>query len=239
MLKRNKISVLVTLLYLFSASDTYAYTQDKLWNKTIEIGEKSRELIPNKIISTTNEVDNNGKVKSSFLIDLKVSESKDHRLVFYINKATKDNKNITSEFRKEYKERQKKQQTNLTSLKDINLLFFRESQKNVTVNKTNYKESIHHKKCIIYDFSFKRNEKENYKGRAWIEDETGLPIKLNFTMDPLPKLVKKLDIVFDYKNKSDSYYFIDNIKVEASASILLFEKFYNLSVYFVDYHKIY
>ncbi|MFN4151563.1 MAG: hypothetical protein ACK4IX_11515, partial [Candidatus Sericytochromatia bacterium] len=143
-------------------------------------------------------------------------------------KALKNGKDITNEYKEKSKKR--KNRNNFIEQYDI---FNPENQKNIISTKLN-SENINGDKFSVYNYSYKKNEKEIFEGKAWINEKTGKPLKLVFSMNPLPIGVKKLDIVYFYNSNGDKI-FLDKLQVRTQAGLLLFYKYYEMNVELKDY----
>ena len=72
-------------------------------------------------------------------------------------------------------------------------------QKMMTVTVRDQRKDILGKTCVAHDFIQKITEKEHIKGTAWIEENTGIPVEVQFTQKPLPKHVKKMISTIRYQ----------------------------------------
>lgn len=225
--------ILFYLLIINSIFITNSYAKDNLWEKTVEIAEKSKTLIPYEMIMKTKEFDNKKTVTLDFEMYIKPKKFREIDTQRDVIKVLKNGKNITQE----YKDNMRTRKSRLNVLKDINALFLREFQSKVSYQNTNLKEIINGRKCFIYDFRFKKSDKEDFKGRAWIDELKSIPTKIDFSLESLTFPVKQVNVVFKYGSKKDEMFFVDKIEAKAKINFVYTEKDYVLNLSLNEYSK--
>lgn len=229
MITKNLLKSLFISLFFTLSISLNSYSKDLLWNKTVELSGKSSDYKAKEVVTSIHELDKSGNIKSTNQIYQKIRIGKEIKYDTY--KALKDGKDITNEYKEKSKNR--KNRNNFIEQYDI---FHPDNQKNITSTKLN-SENINGDKFSVYDYSYKKNEKEIFEGKAWINEKTGKPLKLVFSMNPLPIGVKKLDIVYFYNSNGDKI-FLDKLQVSTQAGLLLFYKYYEMKVELKNYFKI-
>jgi hypothetical protein len=163
--------------------------------------------------------------------------------------AFKDGKDISAEMKKKLaisetpSEKNAKNKDTLTvSLADIP--FNPERQQNVTVRANPEKQLLFDKICQRFDFSFKtkiiRKDKiENltWVGKAWLEENSGIPLKLEFSIEPLPKRVYSLWTIYLYEITSAEDWILKKIEVQAQGGFLFIKKGFRSTTTFSDYRR--
>ena len=219
---------LTFFLVIFSNS---VFAHDELWNKAVNNFEKSKLYSAKNVIFYMYELNKDGSTKSIQEIQQKLKNSKKND--YYILKATKDGKDNTEEMIEQRKSRKNKQRGFNSSEYSI---FSKEVQKNVTYNKIG-SEKINNSTYSLYNFIYNKSEKENFEGKTWIKEDNGIPLKMELTMNPLPIMVKKMEMSFNFRTDNDKYY-LDKMSGEVVASMVLFEKRYKIISEFKDYVKL-
>jgi hypothetical protein len=86
-------------------------------------------------------------------------------------------------------------------------------------------ENLNGINCSVYNLVFKKDKKTSFKGKAWLNDNNGKPVKVSFGITPLPLGVKEMSISFTYGSGGENSY-IEKIEAEGKAGILFFEKYF-------------
>lgn len=119
-----------------------------------------------------------------------------------------------------------------------------EIQKDVCVTETGARETIDGRTCVRFGYTYPvRTEKPSkgkpalVKGTAWIEDDTGNPVKIEFTNDPLPKGAKSMLTKFHYGSGGNGSWILERMEFEGSGSFLFIKKRIRGDISLGDYWK--
>lgn len=219
---------IVTLVF-FMLLGSEALAKDSLWTKAIDISEKNKNYKAQNVVLYIDDLNKDGTVNSSQEIYQKLRAGKN--IKYDTVKVLKDNKDITQEALKKQKE-----QKNRGSFLDENDIFSKKVQDKISSEKVG-SQNISGTVCDIYSYKFDKNEKEKYEGKAWINNQTGTPVKVEYSMNPLPIGLKSLSIIYLYETQKNKTY-IKNIKADGEASFLIFKKIFRMKADLKDFKEI-
>jgi hypothetical protein len=118
-------------------------------------------------------------------------------------------------------------------------------QEGITVKPTGREEVIDGKRCAVFEFEDRRGRDEEdedddmiFTGKAWLETGTGIPVKIEFTSDPLPKRVKKMDTMVMYEYAGPDSLYARSTHVEATGGFLFIKKHFRMDMTFSDYWRL-
>jgi hypothetical protein len=220
--------ILISLFFIFlSCSNVLA--KDSVWNKALEVSEKNKNYRAKNIVMYIDDLNKDGDVVSSQEIHQKIRQS--NEIKYDTIKVLKDGKDITEESLKKRKEQKNKR----ASFLEDNDIFSMKVQNKITSEKIG-SQLIDGFVTHVYSYSYNKNDKENYQGKAWINTKTGEPIKIEYTMNPLPMGLKNLTVLYNYETQNNKTY-IKTIKANGEASFLLFKKIFRMKVDLKNYKQ--
>jgi len=233
-----------------------------LWIQAVQILESSKDLVPGKALQKIQELDDKGGVKSQTNVEISIAPDEAGNIKSDIVKASKDGKDITGEEKKKAAEREKKEaaaakkaakedresdsdeRSHSFSMDDGP--FNAERQSDVRVTETRTRETIDGMSCVCFEFSYPEKQKgkarskgtpATVKGTAWIDEGSGHPMKVEFTMEPLPKHVKNLRTTMQYGTDASGPWVLKQMVFEAHGAFLVFAKRIRGDMLFSDYWK--
>jgi hypothetical protein len=226
-----------------------------LWTKAVAIYEANKNLVPGSMTQTVEELDGDGAVKSSTVSALRFSPdpSAEQGVATEIVSVVKDGKDVTAEQRKELdKQREKrakeekkkadKDGERSQSVSSNDSPFNPDFQKSVAVSDRGGRETIAGRACSSFDFSYTRTDGENpkakpytVKGVAWLDEETGAPLKVESTRDPLPRGAKRMSSTFLYEIRPDGSWVLKEMQFEGAGGILFIKKSFRMKASFADH----
>lgn len=213
-------------------NSAYAAIHDDLWQKAVKIAEQNQAWVPGLVVTRTEELGKKDKVKHVEEMQMKLSLGEDGQLAEDVT-LFKDGKEV------EYvpEEEEKSDDSEEVSL-EISADFWNpDVQKMMTVTVRDQRKDILGKTCVAHDFIQKITEKEHIKGTAWIEENTGIPVEVQFTQNPLPKHVKQMTSTIRYQYISEGDWYPQEILMEASGGFLFIKKKFRITTSFSNYWK--
>ena len=197
----KKAFTLVITACLFSIASLSADTgADSLWLKTVELAEINRGWIAGKteilleflnskgIASKTMRMSGTAELTESNVIKREVTGSEDFRKM---KSQQNDNSEGPGFLR---------QQENYNP-------FLPEVQRNISITHLDNSEVFKGVVCAVYDISGIGEDGEKYTAKAWIDEQTGVPLRLQVTLVTMPGNVRsmKVDMVFSSTDSLDVY----------------------------------
>lgn len=208
---------------------------DVLWEKAIKYVENGKYYIP-EVMKVENLIMNaDGEIKDKSSLIYKAKIESDKKIIYEIIKAFRNEKDITEQYLKDMKKFEKeKGKENYKFLgKDFDI-FSPENKEKLDLRKIKI-EKINNVDYFVYDFKLK-NEREEKFGSAWIELETGKPLKFYLTQKPLPKYTKELKIFFYFREHEGSSV-LEKMEIEGLGSFLFFKRKFKVTTIFENYFK--
>lgn len=209
-----------------------------LWARAVEIFELNKNLVPGRVVEKTQELSDDGRVKSEEVFEISLSLDPNGKIKNEIVRASKNGKDTTKEEKKKADERARKAEKEKDgSGKSSQSFSFSDSplsaklQPEVRITETNIRETVGGASCVCFDFVYPekrepgaKGEPAMIKGRAWIDESSGRPMKLQYTTDPLPKHVKNLLNTLRYDAGDNGSWVLKELMFDASGSFLFISK---------------
>lgn len=219
---------------------------DLLWQKAATLAGANLDWMPGKTMSRIMELDDNGETKSVTESWLRFYLDQNNQVETELLKAVKDGKDITTEQRKKMAEDRKKQTDSPDSKdkkrpkKNIDLSdynpFAPGIQASLTKKNLNRREIVQEKHCLVYEYRF-TEEALCYKGLAWLEEATGTPLKLQYSLDPLPKYTTRMLTVVHYYSGNNGEWYPTSMTMEAAGKFLMIKKNLRIIMEFSEYWR--
>lgn len=119
-----------------------------------------------------------------------------------------------------------------------------ELQSGIVITETGSRETVDGRLCIRFGYSYpvpseKSSKKKPamVKGSAWIDEDTGHPVKVEFTQDPLPRGAKNMLTTLHYGSTGNDQWVLETMEFEARGAFLFFKKRIRGDLAFSDYWK--
>lgn len=239
MIKKVLIFYVIFLLGSFFLK-TDNQVKPELWQKAVLIAESNSKWIPAKIVSITSFHNKKGKIKSKQEIWQELYVDENNKIISREIKHIKNGKEILIKKKEEKKENTEEKKKNSFSFSLGDSPFVRKIQNSVSVEATEKIEMINSKKCSVFNFRRKINKQGEKKeifsvGKAWIEKGTGYPVKIEFTMNPLPKYTKKFKQTLTYKINGQGQWLLEKLRINGTGGFLFIKKYFKCIVRFSNY----
>jgi len=217
----------------------------ELWQKALKLFSANKDWIPGTIIQRTELLTDQGKPESTHEIWIEYKKDDKDKITSEIVKVIKDGKDVTDEFKKEQNKKQKKKDKEDSASFELNDNPFNpDLQKNVSIKATNETQRISGKNCACFEFSQKVEFRENDKiltvtnrGKAWLDKETGYPLKLEYTFDPLPKRMKSIWTIILYEITPEGNWYAKEMTMDGEAGFLFIKKKFHTLITFNNFWK--
>lgn len=202
---------------------------EPLWQRAVIIASQNQDLIPGAMYAHFNEFNSKGKLKKEEESWTRLSLGSNGDLHMELAKHLENGVDITAEKKKGFDKKNNKQENKQKSknefgveLNDLNP-FNPGNQENVTVTSLNHQESINGQPCSVFKYT-RTISPGNYQiGKAWLDNSTGAPIRIDYTLDPLPAFVKELTCKVDYKNEPTGAWYPNKVEMDCKVSFLFFK----------------
>ncbi|MFW6139253.1 MAG: hypothetical protein ACOC7U_08780 [Spirochaetota bacterium] len=179
------------------ANELYLSKEDALWQKAVSIASMNNNWVPGKVICVEESFNWLGFQEDQLKTHSTLYRTGDGKVKCDISKIFQDGKDITNEFIGKYGDSMLLEKNEYR----VEHPFRPSVQDQVTYTQRNKKKTIYGKRCMLYDFEY-QNDIGVWKGTAWLEQNSGVPVLVEGTLQSVP--VEK------------KYYTITNMEITAS-----------------------
>ncbi len=222
-----------------------------LWQKALAIFQKNSDLLPYKMEVHSEVRDRRGRpdTVSQFFFDIHYDEQGKSRTE--LTRAIKDGQDISAEAKKRFigssdtqpeKPGAKKRQTFTFSMSDVP---FNPDRRHLTAARARPETQVlFGRNCRRFDISFRANtavrepaREMNWVGMAWLAEDNGVPLKLEFSIEPLPKNVNRLWTIYRYDSDDAGDWALREISVQGQGGFLFIKKGFSSTTRFSEYRR--
>jgi hypothetical protein len=219
---------------------------DSLWMRAVRLSELSRDLVPGSVESYMQEVDKHGQPKD----EDKYSHSwgriylrDDGEVSYQSVKVIKDGKDITDEERAKEREREENQKEDEDSESFSSggySPFNPDAQGRVSIERLGGSEGAAGRDLVRYKFVERPADKggEEFSGTAWFDEDAGIPVRIEYTTDPLPKHVKRMLTTIEYTYSAPDTLVPARMIFDGSGGFLFIKKHFHGEMEFSDYWRL-
>lgn len=238
---KHASAVLATLLFILPLCAQEVNLQDSLWQKAVALSGANEDWVPGLLVVRMEMLDGRGKAQSVEETWLKMSLGPDGKIKKDLIKQVKDGKvkdgpETKVEARSgEGKKKGERAKTSISISSDNP--FSPKVQGNVSAKRTAQPKTILGKPCAGYEFKLSTKEGKTLSGTAWLEEPTGIPLEIQYTVRPLPAHVQRLSTLVRYETTPEGAWCPREMVMEGSGEFLFIKKAYRGVIRFSDYWK--
>lgn len=227
-----------TLACLILAGITIQFVsaQSALWNRAVALSASSNGYVPGTMISTMEELNNDGSVKSTFeavyaLSDQRGTNKPEARLI----RATRDGKDVTAEMAANGRNNNNGSRGSGGGFGFNGLLFDQKALSKIHFLPGTSWQLRDGRRIASIPFAIDTNGKGKMSGVAEIDETTGIPIvahlKAHFPF------VSGLVFDLHYRTLSSGDFVLSTMSFEGSVSLLFLKRAFHGTMEFTDYHR--
>jgi hypothetical protein len=237
------MAVCISALVLGGASMARAQAPtDSLWGKAVALWSLNDDLVPGLMKMHMQEVDKHGKIKDEDKYHevwsaLKLGEDGD--VEYEMIKTIDDGEDVTEkEKAKREKDRDDEGENSRSHEMESYVPFESENQDKISVKGVGPGEVINGSRTALYEFTEPTEDDVVISGRAWLEAESGAPVKIEYTPDPLPKRVKRMVTTMEFDHIAPDSLVVSKMLVDVTGGILFIKKHFHMSMTFDAYWRL-
>lgn len=218
------------------------------WQKGVQAALLAKDYVPGKFYIKFEKLDSDGKTKDQNEMWLELLPGdKETKLL----KALENSKDNTKEELE--KERIKKEKNKDKSKKNDGDHTINFSSEEIVPFLTNSKKPVIYKylgqekengvEYNVFEFQKEfiqkkgtKKETITYQGKIWLDAVSGMPVKSSYTPNPLPSMVKQMEMNTTFISEGDKF-FIKDHKMYIKAGFLFFKKRFRISFVLGGYRK--
>jgi len=239
---KHASALLASLFFILPLCAQEVNLQDSLWQKAVALSRANEDWVPGLLVVRMEMLDGRGSAQSTEETWMKMCLGPDGKIKEDLIKQVKDGKmkNVPEtkvEARAgEGKKKREKKETSISVSSNDNP-FSLQAQGSVTAKRTAQSKMILGKPCAGYEFKLSTKEGETLSGTAWLEDPTGIPHEIQYTVRPLPAHVQRLSTLVRYETTPEGAWRPQEMVLEGSGGFLFIKKAYRGVIRFSDYWK--
>ncbi len=221
-----------------------AVPNDSLWLKAVGLSELNDDLVPGSMRMHMQEMDKHGMPKDEdkyYEYWSRLFLGEDGQVDFETVKVIENGKDITEE--EKAKERESDDNEDEDDEGESHSMeryspFASERQKRISVARIDTIDIVNGRNAVPYKFTEQTADEEIIRGTAWLEAYSGVPLRVEYTTDPLPKRVKSMVTTVEYEYVAPDSLIVRRMSVKASGGFLFIKKHFHMDMTFGDYWRL-
>ncbi|MGZ5423934.1 MAG: hypothetical protein ACXW2V_05010 [Candidatus Aminicenantales bacterium] len=95
--------------------------------------------------------------------------------------------------------------------------------------------------CCLFDFRFSPGVKKGrprvtWLGQAWLEDQSGRPVELAFSISPLPGKIRSARVVYRYEAEPGPFV-VKDVAISGTGGFLFIKRYFNVTTTFSQHRR--
>ena len=221
---------------------------DSLWLKAVALSNANHGLVPGSMRMYMQEVDKHGEPKDKekyHEVWSTLSLGEDGEVEYGMVKTIENGKDVTEEEQAKQEEeeaREKKdgkddEDSGSHEMESYNP-FDPDSQERISIEPIGEGGIVGGKSTTVYEFVEQTEDEVVISGKAWLETGTGIPVRIEYTPDPLPKRVKRMVTTMEYEHIYPDSLIVRHMFVEVTGGILFIKKHFHMDMTFDEYWRL-
>ncbi len=225
---------------------------DSLWARGVSLAEANDGWVPGSIYMHMQEVDKHGQPKDDkgHEVWTRLYLGEDGEVESEMVKVLEDGEDITEEEKSKMEEEEAGEDDDEGEeggrmTMESYTPFDPEYQDGLDLRATGEEEVVDGRRCAVFEFEDVRESEDEDDdeeggtviGRAWLVVETGIPLKTEYTTDPLPKRVKKMNTTIFYEYGGPNSWYAKSMNLKVTGGILFIKKHFHMNMTFGDYWR--
>ena len=218
---------------------------DSLWIGAVDLAEQNRDLVPGTMESYVQEVDKHGKPKDEDKYRhtwAKLSLNADGEIEYGSVKVIDNGKDITEQ--EQAREREKRDEENDGDSKSFTTKGYSPfrigARERVSIQRMEETEVVDGMDLIVFKFVEHPEDEdgEEFTGTAWFDPASGVPVRMEYTTDPLPKRVKRMITAMEYFYSAPDSLVVKRMTVDVTGGMLFIKKHFHMEMTFGDHWRL-
>ncbi len=218
-----------------------------LWRKAVEIYRRNSDWYPGRVAILSEMLNRRGEPYSVTEMYFTLRLDNQGKIQADLERALKNGEDTTEKVRSKVTIRAPEEgmepgDDNTFSVSLSDSPFDPERQHDVTVSAAPERVPLFGCRCRRFDFTYRtrivrKGEPVDltWRGMAWLEEGSGMPVKLEFTLDPLPKLLRSLWSIYLFDTASPERWVVNKVSLTGHGGFLFIIKRFRTTTTFSDY----
>lgn len=220
-----------------------------LWRKAVATHKASRDWFPERISILSEVLNRRGEPRSITELYFSLRLGADNRMHTELTRALKNGEDRTAKMRAKVvihdpRTEMPPDDESAYSVSISDSPFDPERQGHVSYRYAGEKRTIFGRSCERFDFSYRtaivrkgRREELTWSGMAWLEEGSGLPVKLEFSLSPLPSRIRSLWAIYLYETSRPDRWVLRKATLSGHGGFLFISKRFRTTTTFSDYRR--
>ncbi len=209
-------------------------TAEDLWHKAVSLAAASDEWLPGEGLTRSETRDRSGKVKSVEEVQYVYHAAPSGGVESQITKALKDGRDVTAKRRSQAEQARGKREG--LAIDSGDHPFSADRQRDVSARATGETRTLAGELCARYDYVLKTKDGAQ-KGQAWLSLRSGAPLVIEYTLDPLPSHVERLQVTMRYELAAEGHWLLREIVTEGEVGLLFIKRGFRSLASFAKHHR--
>ena len=223
---------------------------DSLWEKAVELSEANQGMIPGLMVMRMEEVNKRGEPKNDneyYEVWTRHTPGKNGDVVEETVKVVENGKDITDQAKTEREEAERKEEMPKAADREDEESgplswssyspFRPKDQRDYSFQATGEEEVVSGRPCAVYQFEGTTEKGGSRSGKAWLEEKTGVPVRIKYTQDDVPEHVKTCWTTTDFEYAPDGSPHTTELAVVMTAGTLFFKQHHRLTITMSEYWR--
>jgi hypothetical protein len=217
-----------------------------LWQKAVEIYRENRDWYPEKaaIVSEVRNGRNKFLSLTEMFFTLRLSGGAPMQIL--LDRSLRNGVDTTAKMRSKAKFRHLLEgiavgEGGLFSVSMSDSPFDPDRQAAVSVTPREGTKVIRGRSCCLFDFSFspglkKGGPRVTWLGQAWLEDQSGMPVELAFSISPLPGKIRSARMVYHYETEPGPCV-VKDMAITGTGRFLFIKRHFKVTTTYSQYRR--
>jgi hypothetical protein len=200
-------------------TQTYSKDEDPLWMKAVRIAAENDNWVPGFVIHYEEVYSRIGIRNETTETHSSLQRHTGKNVEAVFKKVIQNGKDITDEFKEEFYE------SIILEEQEYRVEHpFRVSTQELTnYRQLHKKKVIDGKRCVLYEFTY-HNVKGKWKGEAWLDENTGIPVRVEGTLQSVPLeetwyIISSLEVKTAFTSTSNGDWYPQEVIVDSHIEV--------------------
>lgn len=221
----------------------------ELWRKAVEIYRANHDWYPEKAAIASEVRDGRKRFRSLTEMFFTLSPDGRGRLRIHLDRSLRNGVDTTEKMRAKVRirdplERLAPSGGNAYSVSISDSPFDPGEQAAVSFASTKETRMLSGRSCRRFDFTFRAkiadedgSKRLTWTGRAWIEEGSGVPARLEFSIAPLPGKFRSIWIVYEYETERPDHWVVKSVVISGHGGVLFIKRYFHVTTTFSEYRR--
>lgn len=220
-----------------------------LWQKAVETYRANRHWYPERAVITSEVLNGQMKFRSFTEIFLTLRPNDRGWLSVQMDRYLRNGVDETDRMRSRIRIRSPlstmaPSEENGYSISIAESPFDPDDQRNVSVTPCDEKRVLAGRVCRRFDFLYRHEGLEGdeddatvWRGAAWLDEKSGRPVELAFSVTPLPGRLRRAEIVYRYETEWPDRWVVKDAVIRGSGGFLFIKRHFTVTTIFSQYAR--